>query len=133
MVLDASKCHSLFAQFDEDDSGFLDREEVKMLLHHLGLKSQLEQNPLILDKMIADIESARARKAAEAQAEARAGAGTEVEAEPESDGQVELDELLPWFLQTGRSYLPKPVYPVVENLEDKSDEELMMLFFEIDE
>ena len=122
----------MFTQFDEDNSGFLDRSEVKQLLEHMGLRAKLEEDPSLLDKMIADIEDARA-SVEEEQAETEAEAEAEPEAQAEADGQVELEGLLPWFLATRRSYLPKPVYPVLEDLEEKTDEELMLLFIEIDE
>ena len=118
---DVAKCKRLFAEFDADNSGYLDRSEVKQLAQHMGLSVHL-QNPAFLDQMISDIENARIKL----------GGATE-EDDGETDGQVELAELLPWFLETGRSYLPKPVYPNVQPVsENPSQEELHELFVKID-
>ena len=53
--------------------------------------------------------------------------------ESESDGLVSYEELLAWFLDVGRSYLPKPVYKSVQELEHPTPEELRVLFDTMDE
>jgi Ca2+-binding EF-hand superfamily protein len=58
---DTEKCAKLFAQFDEDGSGQLDRLEVLKLAKEMGLGDQIEDEhcSLSLDILIEDIEHSR--------------------------------------------------------------------------
>ena len=49
------------------------------------------------------------------------------------DGEVTYDELLTWFLDVGRSYLPPQQYTSLKELEEPTDEQLRALFDEMDD
>ena len=53
--------------------------------------------------------------------------------EEEDNGLVSYDELLPWFLNVGYTYLPRPVYQAVEELDEPTEEELKVMFAAMDE
>jgi Ca2+-binding EF-hand superfamily protein len=115
---DIEKCAKIFTECDTDGSGELDREEVRQLAEAMGLKEQLDDkhSNLTIDKLIADIESEKQQEDGE-----------------EDNGLVSYDELLPWFLNVGRSYLPPPVYQAVVELDEPTEEELKTLFAAMDE
>ena len=118
-----AKCQKLFNEVDGDGSGHLDKNEVKILAEKLGLGEQLA-NPLshlTLDGLIADIEGSR-----------RSHESSEEEDEAEGDGKVTYEELLPWFVNEGRSFLPAPVYSTVHELEEPTEAQLLQLFESID-
>ena len=52
---------------------------------------------------------------------------------PQVDGKISFKELLPWFLNVGRSYLPAPHYPAIVELDEPSEEQLRALFEAMDE
>ena len=131
-VADTAKCEALFAKYDDDHSGTLDREEVALLAAEMGLESQV-QDPAFLTKLIDDIESARRQQALEQEGEGDDQKEGEGEEEEESDGSVSYEEFLPWFLSAGRSYLPRPSYTSVATMDDLSEEALNDLFEKIDE
>ena len=114
------KCRKLFDEVDADSSGHLDRNEVKVLAEKMGLGEQLANPPsrLTVDGLIADIEGTR-----------RSNGDVE---EEEGDGKVTYEELLPWFVTEGRSYLPPPVYPAVHELDEPTEAQLRELFESID-
>ena len=122
---DSEKCARLFAQFDADGSGELDPQEVYKLSLEMGLGALLDDDTseLTLDKLIANIESAR-----DDDEETEDGGDAE-----ESDGLVSFDELLRWYLTDGRSYLPPPEYKLMEEIDDPTEEELKDLFASIDD
>ena len=53
--------------------------------------------------------------------------------EEEDNGLVSYDELLPWFLNVGYTYLPRPVYQAVEELDEPTEEEVKVMFAAMDE
>lgn len=122
-TIDTEKCAELFKQFDSDNSGFLEKEEVKQLAEHLGLAEQIAKDDTFVQRMIEDIESTREKEDDGEQ---------DSEAHQESDGKVSYEELLPWFLQIGRSYLPQREYIVAEDMENLSREQLRTLFEQLD-
>ena len=117
-----AKCADLFAKYDDDNSGTLERDELALLAADMGLGPQL-QDPAFLAKLISDIENVRVLHDQD-QAQGAEEAG---------DGAVSFAELLPWFLCVGRSYLPPPSYAATENMEDLSEEGLSKLFERIDD
>ena len=72
-VADTAKCEALFAKYDDDHSGTLDRAEVALLAGEMGLETQV-QDPAFLTKLIEDIEGARRKQALEQQDEEDEGA-----------------------------------------------------------
>lgn len=122
--LDTEKCAQLFAAFDEDGSGQLDREEVRKLAEQMGLGEQLadESSSLTLDQLIADIETSRPKPDADA----------DVDDSGQNNGLVTFEELLPWFMNVGRSYLPPRQYTAVTELQEFSESHLRELFGSMD-
>ena len=127
----SDKCRRLFNEADGDSSEYLEPTEVLELAKKMGLAELLADpsSNLTLEKLIADIESSRASK--EAARWLRPG-GTAVVDTAVPDGYVTFDELLPWFLNVGRSYLPPPIYSSVAELDEPSVEELEALFAGMD-
>jgi len=98
----------LFVELDADGSGTLERDEIEVLAKKLGLGDQIQRDPGILDSMFRDIDGI------------------------DGDGQISLEELMPWFLTHGRSYLPQPEYQVIPDPKKPSTAELKLLFEQID-
>lgn len=108
----------LFKEVDADGSGYLDRAEVEILAEKMGLRPQLDdpKSTLTVDKLIDDIEQAK----------------DDDEEGGVDDGNVTYDELLPWFLNVGRSYLPPTAFVTVPELEEPAGEKLKEIFDSID-
>ena len=121
---------------------------VCLITEHLGLHEQLQKIPGFLDNMISDIELARKVEDDEnfdgnasedqvgegaAQSEPELEPEPEPEPEPELDGQVSYDEFLPWFMDAGRSYLPRREYPAEKDLNELTEEDRIALFKLIDD
>jgi Ca2+-binding EF-hand superfamily protein len=123
-IADTERCAALFKLFDNDNSGQLEEDEVKLMLEHLGLAELIADDSKFVVKMIQEIESTRALDDEQEGAEGL---------EKERDGWVTYDEFLPWFMQTGRSYLPRHEYNVeVSNVFDLDRKQLRELFDRID-
>lgn len=117
-----AKCATLFAKYDEDNSGVLEPKELALLAGEMGFEEQVK-DPAFLSDLIADIEKDQQEL----------GQDQSQEDEEAGDGYVSYDELLPWFLYKGRAYLPRPSYPAIEAMENLSKEELRRLFEKIDD
>jgi len=131
---DTEKCAALFKEFDSDGSGFLEPDEVKQLAEHLGLAEKIAEDKSFVERMVREIETTRAGYS-EDQAGKDSGSSSRdgnSGPEEESDGQVNYEEFLRWFLKIGRSYLPRREYIVEEEMEDLSREQLRELFDKLD-
>jgi hypothetical protein len=110
-VADTARCRELFAQLDQDGSGFLDRGEIFKLAEHMGYGGVMESaGRSFLDTILSDIVGARFNES-----------GRDDELRPD---EVSFDELLRWFLETGRSYLPRREYPPQADLSDPSPQQV---------
>lgn len=105
------ECETLFKELDGDDSGTLDKDELRLLAQKLGLGEQLKEEGF-LDKLMTEILRPLRHR--------------------EAHHTVRLDQLLPWFLTTGRSYLPQPVYQTSADPDNPSEEDLQKLFSHMD-
>ena len=63
-VADISKCHEIFAEVDDDASGFLDEKEVKQLAKKVGLGDQIKADKGFVKNMIQEMEAGKHNPAA---------------------------------------------------------------------
>jgi Ca2+-binding EF-hand superfamily protein len=121
-VADTAKCKQMFRQHDQDNSDFLDRDEIQQLAVHMGFGGKIQSDARFLDTMMSDIKKSRDGDAA----------GDAAAAQQADGDAASLDELLFWFLDTGRSYLPRRTYPAQPDLSDPTPQQLKQLFAAMD-
>ena len=127
-IADTETCTQFFGEFDMDKSGYLERSEVSKLACRIGFQDKIDTDSTFVDTLLSEIKSARFNasylipKTDEDQEKAK-----------EQEDMVTLNELLPWFLHTGRSYLPRRVYPEQPDLENPTPEQLKALFAKLDQ
>lgn len=127
-VQDAAR---LFAQFDSDGTGELDRQEIYNLAIAMGLEPLLEDptSELTVDKLIEDIESSRDDDLGSEDGHEEGGDGVD----EERDNLVSNDEFQAWYNTVGRSYMPAPEHLLVEEVDCPTEEELRELFATVDD
>lgn len=137
---DIQKCEDLFSEFDKDGSGGLDFGEVWKLVERLGIGKKLKTNAKYIRELQRDPEKRKFMNSDLLQGliseiegskrEVLTGAGAD--GGYHADGVVTYDELLPWFLHTGRSFLPRRIYPVRQELTEPTGEKLAEIFKKFD-
>ena len=80
---DISRCKELFAEIDEDASGFLDEKEVKQLVKKMGFQEQMKADRNFVKKLMDTIE----------RSDLDSGSGGDA-----GDGQISCSELTAWYL-----------------------------------
>jgi CRP/FNR family cyclic AMP-dependent transcriptional regulator len=114
--VDTVKCKSLFKRLDKDQSGCLDYQEVSQLAKEMGFGDKIDSDSGFVDTLMREIKAAHVGD--EGLTLLRASA--------------RLDELLAWFLSTGRSYLPRHRYPAQPDLCNLDAQQLKELFAKLD-
>ena len=87
-VADTAKCKSLWAALDQDGDGTLDCGEIQQLAEHLGFRDRMTSDGTFIDTLLSEIKSSRN--------------GQTAFTDGSRDASVSFDELLPWFLNTGK-------------------------------
>ena len=135
---DVSRCKELFAEIDEDDSGHLDEKEVKQLAKKMGFEEQMKADKDFVAKMIQMIEQPHLSQGLSLGGQmARTTSSSPVPPPPEedgtdeADGDISCDELIRWYLDTGKYYLKKPEFKS-KRVEKPTPAQRETLFTEID-
>ena len=158
---DRKRCQTLFAEADDDGSGFLDEAEMATVAAHMGLAEQVS-NPEFVQQvrfavtscllMVCSL-SAWAHSAhtfhsrfvltlfgqmmLEIESLNKDADVDDIDQQEgygkSSDGLISFQEFVRWFHEIGVSYLERPQYASKLNLEAPSAEELKALFEDIDD
>eukprot|EP01046_Picozoa_sp_COSAG06_P004743 COSAG06_NODE_203_length_20332_cov_14.679978_11_plen_1688_part_00 len=110
------KCKQLFAEADDDGSGFLDEKEITYVAGKMGL-SDMVSDPTFVTNMIHEMESLSLSY------HGHSGSGS---------GTVDVDEFTHWFMEIGVSYLDKPVFSRTIDLVTPSEDDVQHMFEHVD-
>lgn len=119
------QCKALFAEADQDGSGFLDEFEVSFVAGKLGLNVS---DPAFVRSMVAEIEDMYVT-VTHLDGD---GSGNADPSSVRERGQVDVAEFTHWFMEIGVSYLNRPVYSLTVDFNEPSAEDIRHMFDHVD-